>query len=445
MDASKKTLPDLLPLFLKQWPDNLSGHCHFELGLSGGLDSIVLLDLLCRAKEYQPCLHVTAVHVHHGLSHFADRWADFCAAWAQQYAISVQICRVEVKPKGGQSLEAVARQVRYNAYRSSDAAVIVLAHHQDDQSETTMLQLLRGGGVHALAGMPILRPLQDKWLWRPLLGFTRKQLESYAVERGLVWVEDESNQDVRWRRNLLRQQIFPLIEQKIPHYRAHLSRSAALLADAAAIVDEVAAADLRTCVVEGGLDVLQFRQLSDARQRFLLSHWITVLGWSVPEPAALLEFQHQLLLARETTQPELQLSQGVMYRYRNVIGVVPHVLPWSKCHVPWAGDINDYTGGWPGCLSWVEADYGLDMAALQPEFVLRPRVGGELLSQKVGMKPVKKLLQEAGVPPVLRSVWPLLYSTAGELLAIPGIAVSHRYAVQPGLWPQWQMPTIQVK
>ncbi|WP_233196532.1 tRNA lysidine(34) synthetase TilS, partial [Chromobacterium sinusclupearum] len=194
MAASRKTQPKLADSLIKHWPDELSGLCAFELGLSGGLDSVALLSLLCAAREHRSELVLSAVHVHHGLSPNADAWAAHCQALCDSLGVPLRIERVQVSAGGGESLEAAAREARYAAYRRSAAEVIVLAHHQDDQAETVLLQLLRGGGVKALAAMPALRELPPgKRLWRPLLNFTRQQLEDHVRAQGLAWVEDESN------------------------------------------------------------------------------------------------------------------------------------------------------------------------------------------------------------------------------------------------------------
>ncbi|MTD33842.1 tRNA lysidine(34) synthetase TilS [Paludibacterium sp. dN 18-1] len=165
---------------------NLSGQCSFEVALSGGLDSTVLLHLLCLARLQLPDISLGAVHVHHGLSPRADSWAEHCQSLCANWDVPLRVERVCVETSGGQSLEAEARCLRYQAFDRSAAKVIVLAHHQDDQAETVMLQALRGGGVKAMAAMAGLHRRGAKWLWRPLLSVSRSQLEDYAREHTLT-------------------------------------------------------------------------------------------------------------------------------------------------------------------------------------------------------------------------------------------------------------------
>ncbi|WP_261173768.1 tRNA lysidine(34) synthetase TilS [Chromobacterium amazonense] len=442
MAASRKTQPKLADSLIKHWPDELSGLCAFELGLSGGLDSVALLSLLCAAREQRPALALSAVHVHHGLSPNADAWAAHCQALCDSLGVPLRIERVQVCAGGGESLEAAAREARYAAYRRSAADVIVLAHHQDDQAETVLLQLLRGGGVKALAAMPALRELPPgKRLWRPLLNFTRRQLEDHVRDQGLSWVEDESNLDNRYRRNLLRNQILPALAKAVPHYRSHLARAAALQADAAAILDEVARQDVEHCRHQSGLDLASWQALSEPRQRQALLAWLNERGWPAPEPAALHEFQRQLTQAGAEALPILRLAGGVVFRFGGAIQAMADLQP------PAAGSpLPDLSGGkaldlpeWGGRLEWAWRAQGLPDAALAAGLALKPRCGGEKLPLAVGRREVKDLLREAGLPPPLRQRWPLLYAADGQLLALPGIAVAGNAATGPGWWPLWRL------
>ena len=439
MGASRKTPPDLIDRLIAHWPDELSGQCAFEVGLSGGVDSVVLLDLLVRLRSERG-LTLSAVHVHHGLSPQADVWVDHCRRLCRGWAVPLRVATVRVEVMGGESLEAVARQHRYRVYGEASAGVVALAHHQDDQAETVLLQLLRGAGPKGVAAMPLLRRHDGRWLWRPLLGISRAEIEAYARWRHLSWVEDESNADTRWRRNLLRHDILPLIESAIPHYRQQLQRAANLMADAAVIVDEQAECDFQQCRDDGRLLVLPMSQISPPRQRHLLRRWLEWLDLGEVTPEALEQFRLQVLQAAADKHPELLLPRGRVFRYRGALwslraGAAPRTAHLATCVL---GE-RIVPPGWGGELGFVLRSGGIDPQCLRDGFELRVRVGGERLEHKVGRKPVKTLLQEAGIPPVMRACWPLLYLPDGRLVAIPGIAVSEevRLGRGQGWWPEW--------
>lgn len=137
--------PDFLfRSFQAAFPD-LPSHTVFEVGLSGGLDSVVLLHLLHRMREFRH-FDLRAVHVHHGLSANADNWAKFCQDYCWGLNVALRVYRVNVE-KQGKGLEAAARAARYQAFSDGLKKIIVLAHHRNDQIETFMLSAVRGGGI----------------------------------------------------------------------------------------------------------------------------------------------------------------------------------------------------------------------------------------------------------------------------------------------------------
>ena len=166
-----RSLLETLRLSARSLPDG----CMVRVGLSGGLDSVVLLHMLACLRE-EIGLDVHALHVHHGLSRNADEWLLFCTRLCQEWNVPFRSVKVEVK-KDGLGIEAAARKARYQAFSDDPSGIIALAHHQDDQIETFMLAAVRGGGIKALAAMPQWRKLDEgTQIWRPLLTFSRKEL-----------------------------------------------------------------------------------------------------------------------------------------------------------------------------------------------------------------------------------------------------------------------------
>src|SRR5258706_3126153 len=115
------------------------------VGLSGGVDSVVLLHLL-KSRQAAEGYKLSAVHVHHGLSPNADAWAAFCRKLCKRLEVPLTVRKVKVR-KAGAGLEAAARDARYAVFRDLPQKGIVLAHHLDDQAETVLMNLLRGAGV----------------------------------------------------------------------------------------------------------------------------------------------------------------------------------------------------------------------------------------------------------------------------------------------------------
>jgi tRNA(Ile)-lysidine synthase len=443
MAASRKKTPDLVSLLQAHWPDPLSGQCTLEVGLSGGLDSVVLLHLLQQVCESRSSsshsFSLSAVHVHHGLSAHADSWAAFCQALCAKLNIPLRIEHVSVSRAGGQSLEAQARESRYAAFAKTKADALVLAQHQDDLAETVLLQTLRGGGPHALAAMPVWREANGLVLWRPLLSVSRQVLHDYALEQNLTWVEDDSNTDSRFLRNWLRNECIPQLAQRLPNYRAGLVRSAGQMADAAQVLDEVAAEDLASIAAGGRLSLAKLMALSPARQRLLLLRWVGRQQIGLPTPGSLEAFQVQICKAAPDRQPEWRLPGGVVLRYREWLFAVKLSPIPRSCSFVFHPQQPLAVPEWGGVLHWSPAEKGLSEAWVGQTLWLKPRKGGEGLPQSFGTKAVKNLLQEAGVPPYWRERWPLIWDDA-TLLAVAGVAVgiNAQNAEGRGWWPKWE-------
>jgi len=217
------------------------------VALSGGIDSMVLLDALAplKAKNASRRLALTAIHVNHGISANADAWTGFCHAQCAQRGVPLMVAVVEVDRNSGAGLEAAARAARYAALMQSGAAFVLAAQHQDDQAETVLHQMLRGTGLNGLAGMGESRPLRaGQTLLRPLLTSSRAEIEAYATRHKLEWIEDESNLDTAFTRNFIRHELLPLIATRFPHYAESLSRTAQHAAESAELLAALAAVDL---------------------------------------------------------------------------------------------------------------------------------------------------------------------------------------------------------
>ena len=226
--------------FLQQLPEQQH---NYLIAFSGGLDSSALL-LLFKQAQAQRNLHLRAIHIHHNLSPNADFWAAHCAQLCQQLKIPLIIERVQIQ--GDKGLEANAREARYQAIARhiQPNEWLATAHHQQDQTETFLLALKRGSGVQGLSAMASQSQLFGLSIFRPLLGFSRQQLQQFVQQQGIQWIEDESNQDSRYERNFLRNQVLPLLRERWPHFDQAVQRSAQHCAEQQALLEELLTPEL---------------------------------------------------------------------------------------------------------------------------------------------------------------------------------------------------------
>ncbi len=410
-------------------------------GLSGGVDSVVLLDLL-RRLSIKLRFELAALHVNHQIHPAAGRWAAFCRAICRQHGIALTVVRVTV-PRGN-SLEAAARAARYRAFAALPADFIALAHNLDDQAETVILQLLRGAGVKGLSAMPIVRKHSrlTPAILRPLLEIPRREIEAYARRRKLTWIEDDSNADPAFDRNFLRHEVLPVIARRYPAYRKTLLRASRNLAEATQLLDELAAGDVQL-TASGGLEIAGLRNLSPPRAKNVLRHYLGLHGVTMPNAARLDEGVRQLRSQR-ATRTTIDLGEVALRRHANELRVVVKTpsLPGSYWR-EWHGESRLRLPELGGTLMLKKCrGSGLSLARLASAPVtVRLRQGGERLQlhPQRPRRSLKNLLQESRIPPWERARLPLL-CCGDELVWAAGIGVGCRFKAGPGeasVQPVW--------
>ena len=405
------------------------------IALSGGVDSIVLLDSLARLAP-RHSITLSAVHINHGLSPNAQAWAEFCAAQCAQRGLPFALHRLQLARERSRSLEALARSARYERLLAEDVDVIALAHHADDQAETVLLQLLRGAGPHGLAAMPAYRPGRPALL-RPLLDLPRAVILDCAKERNLDWIEDESNADRAHARNALRHEIAPLLAARFAGYPRTLARSARHQAEAAELLDELARSDAEGAIDATGLDSARLRTLSGARARNLLRWFLRAQGLRTPSEARLADMLRQFVNAAADARTRIVLDDVEIGRHRGRIAV--HAPRPEAFELLWRGESEVAL---PGGVLVFQRELGAGLADAKLErarVTLRSRAGGERirLAANRPTRAVKQLLQEANVPPWARQSLPLVWC-GDELAAVPWLGIASKFQAAPGE-PGWTL------
>jgi tRNA(Ile)-lysidine synthase len=410
----------------------------YRLALSGGLDSSVLLHALAQERAALPG-ELCAVHVNHGLHPQAAEWQAACVRTCAALGVSIESRRVEVAPVKGESLEAAARERRYAVFRElmQPGDALLLAHHADDQAETFLLQALRGAGVRGLAAMPESAEFAGGLLLRPLLGFTRPDIEAWARSRGFGWSEDPSNADRDFDRNYLRHEVMPSLKRRWPSAAQTLSRAARHSAEAEAVVQLLAAEDWQRHGAGDTLPVQALEELSEARARQLLRHWLQLRGLPLPPSIKLGEILLQAKAA-EDRNPCVDWEGAEVRRYAaHLYGLVP--LPPAPDDFQLLPGAFEDLGQGLGALGLIPAaGEGIRAALCGPAgFRVAFRSGGESCrpAGRAHGRPLKKWLQEMHVFPWLRDRLPLIYSgegAGGELLAVAGLFACEPHTARPG-------------
>jgi len=397
---------------------------------SGGLDSTVLLHVaktFCKNNN----IALSAAHVNHGISKHAETWQKHCEEQCAELNIPFATQSLSLKKRPQHSLEADARDARYSILDSlaQPNSIVVLAQHQDDQAETFLLQLKRGAGVKGLAAMPVIMARKSGVQYlRPLLEATRADILLYARRHKLTWIDDESNQDIAYDRNFLRNQVLPLLTQRWPSFSKAVARSTRHCAQENAVNTEYMDLLWDRLVEAGSIDLSQLSTQSPATQSSFIRHWLATEHDLSPASAQLSDILRMAQvvnnLGRKNTSPHIVLGSKAIERYKDKLTVIPLAkqTPLKSDVVTRAG-FTKLEWGSEKILTLNES-YSLKRAAttstsnsnvfLLPEKDVEYVFGGSNINFKYQKnRPSKKMkawYQEWGVSPIQRQQTPVFVS-----------------------------------
>jgi tRNA(Ile)-lysidine synthase len=435
---------------------------------SGGRDSTALLHATARlaaAGEWGPDAQVLGLHVHHGLSPLADAWWEHtqaqCANWRLEgLPVAWEGRRIKGQPARAESIEAWARQARYQALAEMaehvGVDVVLLAHHRQDQAETFLLQALRGAGVAGLASMPVsFERAGIHWL-RPWLSRSRAEVQAYVDAHGLSHIDDDSNADPRFARNRLRLKWLPALAIDFQDAEASLAQAANHAADAQACLQ----AWLSSCLEgltqvgtghAGSLSLLAWQALAPAQQRLVLMAWVKRVSDQTLTHGMVLQLQTEWVAPRRSGLRWPLPSGGELRLHQGWIHFAPLTLPTKvreASSVARPGGIACAGRVWPcgirragrhvlpdglGVVQVRRVTHGGIALAILSQAVWRDRTGGEQFQSGPGRpaRSLKKQFQQAGVAAWARSA-PLL-CLDDQLLFVPGLGVDARAMALPGV------------
>ena len=378
---------------------------------SGGVDSHVLLHQLVALSVDSNTPPVLAIHINHGLQVDAAQWQQHCESVCDNLSVDCTSIVVNVDGNGG--IEQSARDARYRAFEQYLQAgdVLFQGHHLDDQAETVLMRLLNGSGPKGLAGIPVQRIIGSAILARPLLKHTKEDILDYAQQQQLHWVEDTTNDDSRYDRNFLRNEILPLLAQRWPSVKRNLSRSGLLSAELSGEVAALAQADLVACdyrATDSSLCIDGLLTLS-LNRRFSVLRQLALSLQDLAPSLAVLEQVNNALSADSQAHPLIKYAD-VEFRISGArLSIMPHlkavdsssVYQWdglSVLELDGLGSLQALVGRGRGLLCFDHA-------------VVKYRQGGERCKPagRGRSQTVKKLLQEYGIKPWLRDRVPLIY------------------------------------
>ena len=387
---------------------------HIYIGYSGGVDSHVLLHLCASITSIKD--KITAVYVHHGLQIEAESWSRHCKKTAENLGVEFILLRVNAVAGQGESPEEAARNARYTALKTLIGVndVLLVAQHRDDQLETVLLQLFRGSGLRGLSAMPERMPFGRGLMLRPLLNVSKSVIDDYAREHALNWVEDPSNLSHDYDRNFLRNAVLPILKQRWPACDKTVARSARHCADAQALISDLAeelflrifnAADKTLCIS-------RLKSYKTSKQSFVIRQWLQTFNLKMPSLAFVEQLQSEVLSSRKDGGPELSVQGYCVRRYRDKLYCLKQAAPEIVQDRLWSSGQASIKVSEHQTLSCVSSSSGICFEQWRKATIaVKARGGGEKirLPGRKGHHTLKKLFQEAAIPPWEREAIPLVY------------------------------------
>jgi tRNA(Ile)-lysidine synthase len=455
--ASLKTIADVTNSLLKQvqqsWaklqcelgPDLLSAPIPtVAVALSGGRDSIALAYAL-KQLQTQASFRLIAFILDHQLQAQSAQWRVFCEQWCTSQNIEFISQTLQVQMQGD-GVEAAARSARYKAFKqmavTHKAHVLALGHHQDDQAETVLLQLARGTGLGGASAMPEMQLREGLLWWRPLLQTSRNEINGYVSAQNLDFIEDPSNTNTDFRRNAIRLQVLPALEQAFPQTKKSLAQFAAHAAQAQNELQAIAEQDYAQCLDASEpeafwadfahctdsqrgpvLQLQELKKLSSPRQQRVLRCWMQKLGFAPIELAQMQELVSQCLDGVPQANPVVQFQGRMISRYRGRLYSYGLSVERKELNITFeAVSLVD------------ESAFGIAPSVVdQKQWQLANRDGGETLKLALNRpsRTLKQHFQALGIPPWLRERVVIL-KVGGEVVWVQGIGFDARWASSEG-------------
>ena len=430
---------------------------HLYVGYSGGLDSHVLVHVMVELVGKKK---ITVVHVNHQLSADSDIWQEHCEDICLELGVDI-ICKTVSIKNRGTGIEDAAREARYGIFEKllKKNDLLILAHHADDQIETMLFRLFRGSGIKGMSGMPTSRLLGNGELFRPLLPFFRRDLESYALANQINWIEDDSNLDVAFDRNFIRHKLIPTINERWPNSSFQLNRSANIFAESDFLINILAQKDFAIVTevserVGWSISIDKLNGFEIIRQKNILRYWFNLHNLTLPSYAVLDNALDQMIGSKADAEPIVSWGDLQLRRFNKKLYLLPFNFDdpnYSFKKKKGLELLEKYSIKWDGSSQLILPDSsslcvkrkikgGLKMD-FKKNLEIRFRSGGERCKPKgrSGSNTLKKLFQEYLLEPWLRNNIPLIYID-NHLAAVGDLWVCDEFCAEPdelGIQLEW--------
>lgn len=411
------------------------------IGVSGGPDSMVLLDILSRLFANQ----IVVAHLNHRFrGEEANSDAEFVQRVCTERGIPVEIKEYDVPAfikETGLGAQEAARKIRYQFYlevaKNWNAKYIALGHHANDQAETILMRIIRGTGIHGLSGIPYVRAFDKFKIIRPLLDLSREEIESYCTENKIIYRTDLSNYSTKYFRNEVRLNVLPYLEKYNEQIATHLHQLGKMAQEENSFLDKIADEFIKSnhlncqenCYI---FSTLSLQKLDIALQKRVIHLILRYLSFKVD-----ISFKHLddiiRLIHHSHPSKSIDLPGIRVYRnYEQIVFMAGEPKKWEPYYLNLTipGEVtlpNNNTKVKAFVTDSIQEQHDLwavfDLNKLKnSNLVVRTRIAGDKLEffGMKGSKKVKELFIDKKIFKEKRDVYPIIEQD-NKILWIPGI------------------------
>jgi tRNA(Ile)-lysidine synthase len=408
--------------FLKQ---KLKKNCHLLVGVSGGIDSVVLGHALSQLRTLYP-FDLSFIYVDHQLHPESKKWANTVKRLAKKLSFEYIYEKVSIDQDLKLGIEGAARKHRYKAFQKHQQDILVLAQHEDDQLETLLLQLARGSGSKGLSCMPEYH--KKLKIWRPLLWVSKDLIHKYQQEHKLKFIEDSSNSDNKYDRNYLRNKVIPLIKKRFPQFATTSGRSVKHIADAYNY-QNLMHAELYENVFEATnqLNGLKLQKLSDYDMGNVIRYWLSEHQVLMPGIKALRQIISQVKKIDLESRINIKVDEMSIRSYNNSLFLISNSENSFKS-VLWKDQNSVILSNNREILVDKKVGKGLLLDGSKKIVIDKPLNMSLKIKIKANQpaRSLKYIFQENKIPPWERENYPCVY-VEDKLIAVIGLADSVEY------------------
>ena len=417
---------------------------HIVVAVSGGIDSMVLLDLLASLRVRRK-LELVVAHVDHQRRRSSAEDARFVESRCKDYGIPFEMMRLE--PAGSGNFHDRARKARYSFFldvaRRHGANKVALAHQADDQAETILMRIVRGAGLSGYAGMPRRSEADGIELVRPLLDVSRAEIAAYQAERELPYRDDESNAEDHYTRNRFRHHAMPAIAKENPRYLQKFAQFATYIDEACAVVgrlaDEFAAVSVASEAGRVSFSASAFLRLEPAIRKEVVKRGFDRLTENAVELSHAQMLSAIGIIASSKPRGSYDLPAGCRIEKNYDIVAITRgdgADPAFSIPVPGFGRYplpNGsilFVGVKPDDIDGIHIELCYNNLDFVFPMTVRTRRNGDRIAFAYGTKKLKDLFIDRKLPMDDRNRMPLLVGKGGEILWIIGLNI--KAATPPG-------------